>query len=286
MVQKKAAVVILYQPDESVKNRIRSYIQHVEKLYIIDNTEAAAFSTHPLLSDYPKKITLINEGVNEGIAKRLNQACSLALEEGFDYLLTMDQDSWFDETVVKAYFKCINDFKERATVSMFGVNHEKKITGTDCSYQECNFLITSGSVINLEAYKKVGPFDEDLFIDFVDAEYCFKSIEHGFKIIKFPNIFMHHSLGEIQTKISLKNLKPRGRTFHSPARLYYMTRNILYIQSKYTHRFKKDISKYKKDLLNRIKNNLLYKNNKVQTIKMLLKAFKDYKNKRMGKLQD
>lgn len=282
---KIAACVILYNPEQSVESNINSY-QIVEKIYILDNSNTPHFNRFPSLSNQ-SRITYIHNGINEGIAKRLNQACTLAKEEGFDYLLTMDQDSYFDVASITAYFKCLDDFKEKSTVAMFGINHEqKKITNSGCVYQECKFLITSGSVINLDTFKKIGPFDENLFIDFVDAEYCFRSIENGFRIIKIPGIFMHHNLGEIQTKISLKNLKPSNRSFHSPIRLYYMTRNILYVQSKYQLNFKKEIIEYKKDLLNRIKNNFLYKKNKMQTIKMLLKAFKDYRNKSMGKLQD
>lgn len=280
---KIAACVILYNPQQSVESNINSY-QLVEKIYILDNSNAPHINRFPSLT-HQSKITYIHNGLNEGISKRLNQACTLAIEAGFDYLLTMDQDSYFDEMVLTTYFKCIHSFKEREKVSMFGINHEENIVNAGCVYEECKSLITSGSIIDLKTFREIGPFDENLFIDFVDAEYCFRSIEKGFKIIKFLNIPMHHSLGEIQTRISLKNLKPSKRSFHSPARLYYMLRNILYVQSTYKRNFKKEITEYKKDLLNRIKNNLLYKNNKVQTIRMLLKALKDYKNQNMGKLQ-
>ena len=36
---KIAGCVILYYPEHSIAENIRSYINHVEKIYVIDNTE-------------------------------------------------------------------------------------------------------------------------------------------------------------------------------------------------------------------------------------------------------
>ena len=159
-----------------------------------------------------------------------------------------------------------------------------EISEANCDYNKVKLLITSGSIINLNNYKKIGEFDENLFIDFVDTEYCFKSILKGFELIQFPNIYMHHKIGNSNQYRSIKNLKSSTRSIHSSVRLYYMMRNFLYLQKKYKKDFKEEVAAHKKDLLNRIKNKLLYNSDRLQTVRLLIKARIDYKRNKMGKL--
>jgi rhamnosyltransferase len=282
MVQKTAAVSILYNPEKFVEQNINSYVNHVGKLYLIDNSETAVFDYQSLLT-YSDKIILIHDGKNEGIAKRLNDACALALKDGFEFLLTMDQDSYFEENHISTYLSCLNSFADKSHVSLFGINYETQSETKNCIYERVKNLITSGSIINLSNYKNIGAFDENLFIDFVDIEYCFKSIISGYKIIKFSNVYMHHAIGAVIKKRSLKNLSTSIRSIHSAARLYYMQRNFLYLKKKYKNYFSEELAEYKKDILNRIKNKLLYHPHRFQTIKLLIKARRDFKNNKMGK---
>lgn len=277
-----AGCVILYNPEQSVEQHIISYINKVDKLYIIDNSENPA-KNFELLTNHNFKIIFISDEVNEGIAKRLNHVCDLAIKEGFEFMLTMDQDSYFDESSIKNYFNCVDAFKDKMQASMFGASYKQKPVEINCSYIQVKQLITSGSIINLETFKIVGNFDENLFIDFVDTEYCFRSILKGYKLIEFFNIYMHHNLGQLSEQRSLKNLKKTNRTFHTHIRLYYMLRNFLYLNSKYKEGFKAELEIYKKDLLNRIKNNLLYKKERFRLLNLLIKAWKDYKKNKMAK---
>lgn len=282
MRDKIAACVVLYNPAQSVEENILSYINYVSKVYVIDNTETKNYD-YRFSSINQSEISFIHDKRNEGIAKRLNQVCALAINEGFDYLLTMDQDSYFNESLIRRYFQCVENFDKKKEVSMFGVNYENQTQKESCDFINVNFLITSGSIINLNSYKQIGAFDENLFIDFVDTEYCFKSIEKGYAIIKFPGIFIHHEIGTVSQQRSFKNLKKSSRSIHSASRLYYMTRNLFYLNKKYKHHFKKELSYHKKDLINRIKNKLFYNKNRYQTLQYIVKAYNDYRNNKMGR---
>ncbi|MBS1746645.1 MAG: glycosyltransferase [Bacteroidetes bacterium] len=281
---KIAACVIVYHGGEKVIQNIRTFSHFVDKLYFIDNTETKNILLHSSISSL-SNINIIHDGFNEGIAKRLNQACALAINDGFDFLLTMDQDSFFDEKNITQYLECIKSLNEH-NFSMSGINYQQQESVNSCDCREVKLLITSGSIINLAAFKVIGKFDENLFIDFVDTEYCFRSIRKGFKIIEFPNIYMHHHLGTVNEKYSLKTFTKTSRTFHSATRLYYMYRNFLYLQSEYKNDFKNVLTILKKDLFNRIKNKLLYTPNRISAIKILLKAKSDFKKNMMGKLPD
>lgn len=282
---KIAATVILYYPDENVIENILSYSGIFEKLYIVDNSETVSESIKEKLERLVNA-TYLSDGKNNGIAARLNQVGFLAIEEGFDWLLTMDQDSSFDGETFINYLKCIDSFDKKENVSMFGVNFEKNETDLElCNGIKVNHLITSGSFLNLKLLTTIGGFDENLFIDEVDFEYCLRSIAKGFDIIQFVNIFLNHNLGQTSQHRSLKTTKLTSRNLHSHIRMYYMTRNFFYIQSKYRKTFPEEINLRKRILLNRIKNNILYNKEGFKVIKNTIKGFEDFRKNRMGKLK-
>lgn len=278
-----AGAVILYNPEDDVLQNIYSYLPFIDKLYVIDNTENKISSLAAGISgEY--KVQVIHDGKNEGIAKRLNEACRLALEEGCNWLLTMDQDSRFEGNSLSDYLLCAGSFLYKDTTAMFGVEYTKPSDETNCTPVETTHLITSGSILNLTLFDAVGRFDEALFIDEVDLEYCYRAVTKGFKIVKFSNIFLTHHLGRMSYHKSLKNLAVTPRILHSPVRLYYMVRNYLYVAKKYKNTFAETDAYRRKALLNRIKNNLLYGKNRMQTIHYLIKSWKDARDGNMGKI--
>jgi rhamnosyltransferase len=279
-------VVILYYPDEAVVERIRTYHQPLQQLFIIDNSDKANRSLlKPLLNQ--QNITYLHDGSNEGMAKRLNQAATLARAAGFDWLLTMDQDSFFDQDVLQNYIDCAFALEYADQVAMFGIEHDKQLFKKDkqCSALETTFLITSGSIVNLSLWPIIGGFNEALFIDHVDEDYCFRSLLKGYKIIKLDSFLLQHAIGVPSFHRSLKSLKATARSLHSPVRLYYMVRNFLYMRKQYSQQFKKEIGQFRRNLFNRFKNNLLYNKKRVQVLLYILKGFRDFHRNKMGKLK-
>ena len=278
-----AGVVILYHPDESVMGNIQTYLSYIDKLYVADNTEGKISA---LASQLQKQsnIHLLYDGNNEGIAKRLNEAAGLAIEEGYNWLLTMDQDSCFEEGAMENYLLCAGSFLHKDRTAMFGVEYETASTGKECDGKEVVQLITSGSIVNLSLFNTVGSFDEAIFIDEVDLEYCYRAITKGYKIIKFSNVFMQHHLGSVSYHKSLKNLSVTPRILHSPIRLYYMVRNYLYVAKIYGNQFAENDKYRRMALFNRVKNNLLYGKERMRTVTFIIKAYKDFRKKKFGKL--
>jgi rhamnosyltransferase len=280
---KIAAVVILYNPGEEVIHNIQSYLNNVEKVYVLDNTEEPNKKLINKLSLLAKTV-YFNDRENKGIAVRLNYASKMAIHDGFEGLLTMDQDSYFNQSDISNIIACISLHANKSEVAMYGVEYVKEPAEKNtCKHIETEQLITSGSIVNLSLFNAVGGFDESLFIDEVDLDYCYNSITKGFKIIKFTNIFLNHSLGKVSYHPSLKDLQSTPRTLHSPLRVYYMIRNFLYVNAKYKNNFSLDKERRKKGLLNRVKNNILYGRNRLLLIRLIFEAFKDYKNNKMGK---
>jgi len=278
-----AGLIILFHPSPSVLINIQSYLPLIDKLIVFDNTEIPDALIHQQIQQLPNVI-LIHDYENKGIAARLNAGAHMCINENFTWLLTMDQDSFFEESIFKEYLNCLAKFENSNSMAMAGVEYVRRTERNDCNYKAVKLLITSGSLVNLRLFQTLGGFDEALFIDDVDTDYCFNAITKGYEIIKFENIYLNHSLGNESYHTSLKSFRVTNRSLHSPLRLYYMVRNFLYINNKYVNSIiLEEKQNKKKDLLNRIKNNFLYGQNRLTLLRFLLKGYIDFKRKKMGK---
>jgi len=280
-----AAVVILYHPGQETIDNITTYSNYVGKIYVFDNTEQGSPLRNQLSLN--PKIYYDGDGENHGIAKRLNAAALLATAEGFQWLLMMDQDSSFTKAMVENYFFCFNQYTPKHEVAMVGINFEQQtqLISTVCNAVFSDELITSGTILNLNLFKVIGGFDEQLFIDGVDHEYTIRTLLEGFKIVQFSNIQLVHSLGKLVKKASVKTLFliKKQKRIHSPLRCYYVHRNNLYLQKKY-----KNVAVVSMDKLNRmtnanISNSFFYGENPWEVIRYIFFAKRDARNNKMGK---
>ena len=236
-----AAAVILFYPEEKTIDNVLSYSSHVNRVYAIDNSEKPADEITRSIKEIPN-CHYMHDGENKGIAQRLNQVCKLAIADGFEWLLTMDQDSCFSDKYISTYIRCLQGLADKEQIAVTGAEFIKKENERiECEYTEVTSLITSGSMINLSLFNETGYFDEALFIDNVDHEYCYRAILKGYKVIKFTNVIFQHSLGILSVHTSYKSLKSTHRSLHSPVRIYYMTRNYLYLKVKYKKAFPAEI---------------------------------------------
>lgn len=284
---KIAACVILYHPKQKDLENIVSYLPKVDKLYIYDNTENK--KTKFTFEDY-SKIVYFSDFENKGLSLRLNQACNQAISDGFDFLMTMDQDSSFCVENINYYFDTIKNYSNKSTVGLFGLEYspESKIANPiTITAKEVHVLITSGSVINLNNFNAIGGFDENLFIDGVDFDYCFASLKAGFKCILFENNYFNHSFGVKTKAASIKSLYliKKEKQLHSPIRIYYIIRNMRYLEKKYGLLFPKYIQERKKRYASQVISNMIYSKNIFILLKYRFKAIRDFKNNKMGKIE-
>lgn len=284
---KIAACVILYHPKEKDLNNILSYIDLVDKLYVYDNSEEPTI-TIPF--DKYDKIIYISDSENKGLSYRLNHACNAAIADGFDFLLTMDQDSYFTENNLKYYFQNIKDYPNKEKIGIFGLDYYDYNKSTDPKKiipKEVDFLITSGSVMNLNLYKEIGGFDENLFIDGVDYDYCFAVLKNNFKCIHFKNNSFTHTIGEKTKRSCIKTLYliKKHKLIHSPIRIYYIKRNMLYLEKKYSKLFPKEINKMKSRYSSHIITNILYSEKPRIYFEYRQKGINDFNNDKMGKIE-
>ncbi|WP_375450213.1 hypothetical protein [uncultured Devosia sp.] len=88
---------------------------------------------------------------------------------------------------------------------------------------EVDHVIASGSIIPMHVIAIVGGMKDDLFIDYVDIEWCLRASRQGYASFIAKDVSMDHQLGKPMTVM--------GRTIstHSPMRHYYMVRNTIWL---------------------------------------------------------
>jgi len=278
-----AGVVVLYHPDvpTTIEN-IVTYAHQVNKLYVFDNSEPSSFDMAKALSELNIAHEYISTGTNEGISKRLNEAAHKAIQEGYDFLLTMDQDSSFEPGAFEQYLRLVDAY-DKEKVAQFGVNCDPKhIAISDVPFH-ADSLITSGTILQLAVFKEVGNFDEKLFIDFVDVEYSLRASYKGYQNIIFTNIIMKHTIGYLKLGRSFKNFKKTLRILHAPIRVYYIVRNGLYLLYKVQHVDKKAREVILFNHMKMLKNDFLYNDRLGEVYTNALQGVYDYLMNKMGK---
>jgi rhamnosyltransferase len=280
-MNKVAAVVVFYNPDDLVMGNINSYINQVDKLFVVDNSEN-------INNNLAEKINLLDNAKyvynksNIGIAAALNIGARIALEEGFDYLLTMDQDSKATPGMVEKLTEIMISSDEIGIVAAEHINPDIRQKPGAGNAEEILFTMTSGNLVSLTAYEKTGGYLEKLFIDHVDHEYCLRLNKLGYKVIKASDAILYHKVGNASRKKFLNHyLYP---TNHSPIRIYYRMRNRLYVDNLYKKLFPEYLREDRRNMKREFLEIILYDSNKLRKIKMMLKGYIDYRKKRFGKL--
>lgn len=279
---KIAGVVILYHPDiEQLSDNIQTYLNGLKQLYVYDNSESKTPGIEEALLKLHPSIQYHYFNANEGIANRLNQAIAQATLNQYDFLLTMDQDSSFKDGDFDKYKLSIQSSGD-SNVVQFGVNCQPDFTLPKDEPEEALTLITSGSILNLSLTEHIGPFNEDLFIDFVDAEFSYRVIQNGYTNLMFSNILLNHALGKLVEGRGLGNFKKSMRIIHAPTRVFYIVRNGLYLLFKaqgLTSSMKKDVIR----CIKIIKNDLIYNPELLAVYKNLFSGISAFLMNRMGK---
>lgn len=242
---KLTACVVLYNPENEVFANIVTYGNFLDKLIVVDNSETKNLNLIFLLKEhYKEKLIYIDNNSNLGIATALNIACDKALFLNFDWILTMDQDSAFIN--FEYYIECLKNIQKEENVALLAANttrNTKEVFSQNSTfeYEEKFSVITSANIINLKYFNKIGRFNDKLFIDLVDHEFCLRINIAKLRILYFKDVLVEHALGEVHLRSNFFTGKKRYKTEHNAQRAYYIARNYLYVSQKYRKFFPKEV---------------------------------------------
>lgn len=277
-MNKIAGITVIYNPDNQVIRNINSYVHCLGILYVVDNSENI---NRNIVSQINKieGTRYIWMKKNCGIAAALNIGISLAIKEGYEWLLTMDQDSVFHEKLLDEYRRYImeNDTRLVAILAPQYRTPRKKVKNRT-GYDEIYWTMQSANLLNLNIVIQLGLYKETYFIDCVDYEYCLRVKKNGYKIVRCNEAILIHNPGITKCKkIAFLNLK---YGYAVPIRIYYQIRNSLYMFNEY-HNIKSLFI-----IVIKISKIILLFDDKKEFLKFVSNAFSDYKRHIVGKIEN
>ena len=231
------AVVVTYNPDDGLGQRVSRLQGQVARVVIVDNGSKCRVNELLHLEQVPYDI--IQNQSNLGIAAALNQGLRRSIEIGAAWTLTLDQDSVPDYDMIERLSSIYKSYRLANLVGIVAANARSLGSGRplvrcrNCSmdFVETKTVITSGNLLSNYAYKVTGAFCEDFFIEGVDLEYCLRLHKHRFRILLSCSPMMTHVTGKGQERKFL------GRVLlvdnHAPWRYYYRTKNLISIVIRY-----------------------------------------------------
>jgi rhamnosyltransferase len=239
-----AAIVVAFRPEPAqIGQLVGSLARECQAVFVMDNGGGYA-ALADMLESTPA-VRVVDMGGNRGIGLALNRGFELALLAGSRYVITFDQDSapppGMPAQLADAMERLAAQGVRVAAAGPLIVDtrgaHPLQhpfmrrrsgwprpiVCSSSSELVEADFLITSGCLISLDTYQAVGGFDTDLFIDFVDMEWCFRAQAAGYRSYGICSAVMPHELGMGNSASAF------GMTVldHSALRRYYFARNTL-----------------------------------------------------------
>jgi rhamnosyltransferase len=236
MIRKFHAIIVTYQQNQVILNElIENLLKSGFEITLINNGTKK-------ISAKNSRLTVKKNDVNIGLSKALNQGIKIALLTKPRGIALFDQDSSISvESLCKLKIEATHLFSKEKNVIAVGPSFFEKNSNvlhgfarleflkisfkrTLQNYNEALFLITSGCVLNPTYLSIVGLMNENLFIDYIDTEWGLRARSLGFRLIGLNEVKMNHTVGYKYISIFSKRIP-----IHSNIRLYYQTRNSIYM---------------------------------------------------------
>lgn len=233
-------VIVLYNPDLTLLEKVLdSVCRQVNVVFLADNS-----TTTLVNKPWMNRTNTVYEKMdgNVGIAAAQNVGIDYLQKKACSHIIFMDQDSIMETGMVNLLMNGLTQLlNQQIPVGAIGprvvnrmtkqsyVGSIKKGKPIDNALTEVTELISSGSLVPIEHFSSVGLFDEYLFIDAVDHEWCWRAnLLQKLRFFIAEDTHLSHCLGEGDHWFLV--------TVHKPTafRCYYQYRNyFLLLRKKY-----------------------------------------------------
>ena len=227
-----AIITVLYNPSEE-------HLLHITKFC---TTELDKYKIHRIFVDNSNSICsalensdlhyIFNNG-NKGIAHAQNIGILKAKQLNCEYVIFFDQDSVFDFNYVKSI---IDEYKRikiiDRQIAILGPTVVDKETNKtykteaelNKSHSKVHTIISSGSVVETSTLDIIGGLEDNLFIDLVDHEWCWRAKSFGYTCYQTTVVSLNHKVGCYN-----KSILGFPVIISAPFRYYYKYRNFLWM---------------------------------------------------------
>lgn len=237
------AVVVTFRADASVVDNIQALSRECGVVIAVDN--GSGDDSLSQISAIPG-VQMIRSGRNLGLAAALNTGLDRARAIGFKWAITFDQDSTPEIGFARAIWATHLNYLDAALVvpqivertvgvsSYFWLRKSRRwpflFERAPCQENDLpsvTIAITSGALTDLSVWAELGRFEEGLFIDYIDVDYCLRVRKAGKHIAVSAGAMLRHQLGERRAQRFLGyDFRP---TFHAAFRHFYISRNRVFV---------------------------------------------------------
>lgn len=242
------AVVVAFSPDAEVLSALLSQlVQQTARVHLVDNTPGGSAVVYSASAAHGEAVRLRVLGENLGLATALNIGIADARASGAAFVLLSDQDSMPADDMVGQLRKAYQGLAGTGLrVGAVGPVYIDRNTGLAMPFQveipggffyghtrpraedppvEVIGLITSGTLLPIDAIDDVGGMRDDFFIDYVDVEWCHRARAKGWRLYGCGQARMEQALGERGMDVWYWGW--RRESAYPPQRVYYRVRNFL-----------------------------------------------------------
>ena len=231
------AIIVSYHPNiPALRDLCKNLYTSGVKVVVVDNTEDPFLTS----ADLPPDTMLHSLYFNSGIAYAQNVGITSAMTSGAWAIAFFDQDSIFDNSFLFSLIselhrgvpnivspRCIDidTFSELPSQRLTKFGFVKPVyCDVNTELYSVDITISSGSVATREVFELAGKMDENLFIDYVDTEWCLRCRSKKIPISVVTNAVMWHRIGS-----KTINVGPLRISIHDPTRCYYQIRNSFHL---------------------------------------------------------
>lgn len=289
MSDKIVGGVVVYEPEILKLTRTLDSIKsQCSKIILFSNSPLNDKDLQNL--KHSNNIEFLGKNTNMGLGHAHTELIKRAIEIGGGYLILSDQDTIYPSNYVenmlnlkyeKHTIACPAwiDLNDTATnvVDQHFLQKTRISIGKSDKIEQMAHGISSGMFINLKKLNANILPDENLFIDWIDNDWCWRLVSQGHEIIYNPNVTLKHDLGSSKIRFSTLSYTRR-----SPIRDYYILRNLIYILL--YRNYKVRVKPY---LLKKLIQHILFslfssRTNYFSRMKYIFKAIKDGLFKKLG----
>lgn len=234
------AIIVTYNPDLTVFSEQLRSLKGSVGFIIVDNASSNSADIPGTVDNLAlEEVHFVQNATNMGLATAQNQGIEAARKLGASHVIIFDQDSIPDhrmvDTLLATEVRLLEEGKMVGALGPITYDPDTLVQYPITKYSgpiikryfpvpgestDATFIIASGSLIRMSVLDEVGGMLDDLFIDYIDVEWCYRAQARGYKIFVSADARMSHMVGDQRVKFFGRSISK-----HSPLRRYYLTRN-------------------------------------------------------------
>jgi rhamnosyltransferase len=231
--------MVTFNPGREIEENVRGLSPQVGTLCIVDNgsrPESLKY-LHSLVRF--ENVELVENNKNLGIAGALNIGVVCALSRGYFWTAIFDQDTTAPPDYCRSMLKNYRKLKRKDRIAALSSSYRYEPSGIrvrfggppTASHSFPKVSIGSGTVFKTWVFEKIGFFDEDLFLDYVDFDFFLRMRKNNYRLVEFNNVLLNHRLGDLACESRLGVLISTSR--HGALRRCLIARNRLILYRRY-----------------------------------------------------